>query len=765
MSDRMRITIDPAVPGVAPSQAAMVLFAVALVLVLLTLWTYLGSRKSSPRRVLIVLGLRLLALAVAVLLMLRPSIAKEETSLVDPSRLFFVVDASKSMTITDEFNSASRWQRVQEILASDRVQAALRKLADEKRVELTVFHGSDDLRRSNQPVGPDGKSTNVGRWLDELRREAGGDVPLQSIFVFSDGVDTGDPARTLQKASEFRGRWPIVSFGVGQPTTTGQDKDVALAEIFIEPTPILAKGKFKAKVIAQAPGFDNALADFSLWIEDRVSKTPRKIASRTERLNASDNTIVLEADAPDTDGEVKITVKAAPLAGETSLLNNEISTYAHVSKEGVRILWVEGRKRAFEGVFAIRHALARDPRFHVVYVERGQASDGDPDPYRFDQTAYDVVVIGDVSASRFGKLDVFHKIRDRVQNKGMGLVMLGGAETFANSDWQMSAIADLFPVRFDQPGQIEGRVRVAPTPEGLQYILRLADDPASNQRIWDRTLPPLEGMTRPGTPDPRAAVFAVADGSKTPVLAGIVRGKGRALTFAGDTTWQAWRRTPEAVAAYERFWKQMMLWAAQQEESQGAVFVQLDERRVERPKPIAFRVGFRGIDVPNSRFTARIIGPRGEEYPIPVGVDPRGQWTPPAAGEYTFMVEGKGMTPLGKPVEGRDIARFVVIETDRELLRPAADHDFLERLSQASDGAFQRADERSVAAALEQLHAREAPPQTRVSHWPDWRRMPPSGNLRDQLVTLWNSTALAALLVYIACLCAEWYLRRRWGMV
>ena len=208
-----------------------------------------------------------------------------------------------------------------------------------------------------------------------------------------------------------------------------------------------------------------------------------------------------------------------------------------------------------------------------------------------------------------------------------------------------------------------------------------------------------------------------------------------------------------------------MLWLAQQENSQGAVFVQIDQRRLERPKQLGYRVGFRGVEVPDAKFTAKIVGPRGEEYPIPIGADPRGQWTPPGPGEYTFLVEGKGKTPLGQPIEGRDIARFLVIETDRELLRPAADHDFLEKLAAATDGKFARADDRSFLQALADLQARQAPTQAKVTHWPDWRKGPPSDGIADQFATLWRSTALFGLLVYIGCLCMEWYLRRRWGMV
>ncbi len=50
---------------------------------------------------------------------------------------------------------------------------------------------------------------------------------------------------------------------------------------------------------------------------------------------------------------------------------------------------------------------------------------------------YDVIVIGDISAKRFagGDLDIFKKIKAAVSEDGTGLLMVGGQETFLNSDW------------------------------------------------------------------------------------------------------------------------------------------------------------------------------------------------------------------------------------------------------------------------------------------------------------------------------------------
>src|SRR6185295_16791557 len=102
------LTTDPAWPWSLPGVGLPALLGVAAFLAIVTVWTYLGVRGASFRRILLVLGLRLLALVIAFLLVLRPSLATEEEENVIPSRLFFLLDYSESMKITDEFNGLSR---------------------------------------------------------------------------------------------------------------------------------------------------------------------------------------------------------------------------------------------------------------------------------------------------------------------------------------------------------------------------------------------------------------------------------------------------------------------------------------------------------------------------------------------------------------------------------------------------------------------------------------------------------------------------------
>src|SRR5262249_8858836 len=105
----MTLTNDLVSPWSLPG-----LILVAAILAGLTMWTYRGVKGSRPSRVFSVLGLRLAALVLACLMILRPSLAYKEELRV-PSTLLIGLDGSESMMIQDEADSKSRWAALKQI--------------------------------------------------------------------------------------------------------------------------------------------------------------------------------------------------------------------------------------------------------------------------------------------------------------------------------------------------------------------------------------------------------------------------------------------------------------------------------------------------------------------------------------------------------------------------------------------------------------------------------------------------------------------------
>src|SRR5262245_46760098 len=130
------LSTRPAYPWSVYPVGLPALAVVAGLLVLLTLWAYLKHPQATRKRVLIVLTLRLLALAVTLLTAIRPSVGIQEEPKV-PSHLLLAIDLSQSMDVRDEFNNQTRIEAVRKVL--ERCESTLDDLRNEQNVTVSMY--------------------------------------------------------------------------------------------------------------------------------------------------------------------------------------------------------------------------------------------------------------------------------------------------------------------------------------------------------------------------------------------------------------------------------------------------------------------------------------------------------------------------------------------------------------------------------------------------------------------------------------------------
>ena len=768
-------SLSPTWPSWLPEAVALpAILGAAALLAVLTFWTYLGQRDASLGRIVVVLLLRLAALAVALLVALRPSLGMQVLEGLEPSKLLIVVDFSRSMTIPDDFNSSTRWDSARRILASRSVLDALKRLSADEQIEVVYYQGAGELTEFNAQGEATGERTDIGAWLHDLHTRHAGKDKLRGLLIFSDGADNGARFPVLDEAHKWRDVCRIYTFGHGKPQEDSDRKDIIVASIRAD-SPVPAKTKLTVKGIVHALNFKDTVVKVELWAQGSLEKEPKLLgeAEKHALKEERNNEITLIRDAPDALDEYKLTLKIEKVEGESDVTNNEASTYVRVTKEGVSILWVEGRKRAYEPIFAMR-ALAADKRFRVEYWE----GDGRALVAAKPQL-YDVVVIGDLSAQQFSGGDprILDKLRELITERKVGLMMLGGIDTFGRGGWDTSSIADLLPVKFDTTAQIDKPVRMRPTDAAIdQYpFLKLDDDPAKNRELWEKKLPKLDGMAQLGSLRNPTTSTILAKGNDDDLLMVACVPGGRVLVFGGDSTWK-WVR-PQTLAAYNKFWRSVMLWLANQDEHAGNLWIDIDPktRRLNAgsPERLEFTFGLKGKveEIAGAQFTVKAIGPKGEVINVPRSTPEkkhrRGNLAAPAApGEYLLEIEGKGKDADGTVVIDKKAVHFLVISENLELQRKAADHDLLRDIAAKSGGRFDLADEASVLKLLGELKGevrRES--HAKVVRWPDWDRHPTTDSIPDQLVGLWGSSALLWLVAFAALLGGEWGLRRKWGMV
>lgn len=778
----------------------LALVGVAGLLVALTVSTYTGSAASTPRRVTILIGLRLLALLLAVLLALRPAASITEVPRL-PSTLLIVVDSSESMGVRDE-TIFTRWEAVKKALAG--ADSLLNQLRDDQQTTIYLYHFNKDFDpdrdKLTDDVKPDGKRTDFGTMLSKLYDRHQGERLLRGLIIISDGADNGTAKPALPEATRWRGiGCPVWCFAVGATGTPPSQKDIGFTSISPDPSPAAVKADIKVRAKLNAPGFTNppTRVKVRLTLNDEVQKV-----EEFELAKDTDNEIEITTKAPDRPGEVKVGLELVePPANQSTVLNDKIETYLTVTREGVRVLVVGKDSWELKG---IRRALATDTRFDYVEITRASEAAGGPEEakkYDITDQRYDVIILGDVSPGMLtsARPEILQEIRDLVADKGAGLLMTGGAYSLGGTSgvpgatgWRNTPIADLLPVTLPgnpppPPDKDDPGITVEPTDAGNQhYLLRLNADQKKNEEAWgllNAEATKLRWYTTDlGEVKPRAEVLARAnDRLKGPPLmvrmdAPGRRGEaqaGRVLVFGAADTWRWTQPGPDPNnrrATYDlhtRFWKQVVWWLAHQDEVEGNVYVQPEFRRLVAGGRQTVRMGVRdkrGDEVAESEVRYQVHGanePADRSKAKRADRDPKGgakvSFEAKTPGEYRVTAWGEGTDGTGEKVAGDASARYVVYpEVSDEMLRPAAQPEFLLALQNAANGTavdvVRRAEDLTRFLQEEKERApKVALPQPKG--YPDWRR-----DKQKWFLPL-------VLVLFVAVLGLEWGLRRAWGMV
>jgi hypothetical protein len=703
---------------------------------------------------------------------------------VEVSKLLVAFDHSASMSVGDATGQPTRWERLNAVWNSRDVQRRLQSLAAVEKVDVVKYFAAENVQPDAGDASPDGKRTDIGAWLHQLRQRHGHEKRLRGALIFSDGGDNGTRFSAQQEAHLWRGIAPVHAFGVGDPKNAKFKKDIGLTDIHVKPTPVPVKTTMEIDTIAQAPGFKDAAVAINVWIESGADKKLLKTIDDFSIEKEKDQHIIVKAAAPEEPGEYKVTVRITPHPDEANPLNNKISTYVQVIKPKINILWVD-RFRVYEPTWAIRFALAPEKEriavFHVILPAKNVADA--QKFYGFDQRHYDVIVIGDVSAKdlSLGDARVFDTIHELVTKKGTGLLMLGGNDTFCNGGWRdHEKIMSVLPVDFALDGDkgkfIEADVRPLPTKDAKGFpFLELEAEPKKNDDLWQKHLYELEGIAPVGGKVGDAVELLKWKNEIVMAMTRAGEKQGRVVVFGGDTTYKAWGSNEEMPAvkkAYVRFWKSLALWLAKQDDNAAQLWIALDRRRMSTDPSdvLGFRFGLRGKtgELTNATFTAKVVRDK-QEFSVQHNKDKdhqRGRVQGgKAPGEYQIVIHGKGKDGA-EDVQAESVARFVVAADDIELLRPAANHETLRQIAANAEGKFFSADEQGLIQYLDELKgqvSRES--RHKTVYWPDWKRLPASQSVRDQMPGLWHSFALISLLLFVALLGTEWALRRWWGLV
>ena len=794
----MNLDFDPYFPWNNPAGPLFWLASVGmLLLVLVTLATYRGVRGATGPRVMVLLVLRLLAFLLALGVFFRPTLVGIEGE-KRQGVLLLALDDSKSMATADEAEGKSRYSRA--IAHLEAARPLLTRLEEEQGVETRLYRFSSRVQPLDveSPGAPEGVITDFGGSLKALEEMQEAGREKLGLLLLSDGIDTGSrrvPARAAAAAWR-RLECPLHTFWYGSPAADRSRRDVALVDIRTEPTPRISHGgEMRVTVEVDAPGYSKSRVRFKLLINGEAVEASAHLAGEEGAANRSGevnmrqnegNMVVLRHRPVQALGEVRVTVVACdpgrddqPLPGEQNKLNNRITTFAQVSKEGMSILLVD-KQRAWEPQ-VLADTLARDPNISIYTVwlrdDNGARVGGaDADLLDLQKRFYDVVILGDVTPAQLEAASpgAATRIEEMVAERGAGLLMMGGYASFGNGGWQNTALARMLPLEMVAAPPVEEKVKMVPTAEGLRvckYFMSIAEQGADSRQAWN-SLRELDGYSRLGKMKGDGTLLASTAQGEPMLVAKLAHGKGRVLSFAGDTT-HRWIRDKAAKALHQRFWQRLARWLARQDQQDSRAFLELDTRRlgVLPEKGLGFRVGVNGPDgkaLENPSLKVTVLGPDGKplgaggkpaESGQPLGIRKEGgenlgeveaNWLA-APGVYTARLEASAKIADGSEISDTVEARFEIFKDDRELTRVSSDPRFMEGLAQEGGGTARRGED-----LIEHLRSLLARPreaeQKVVSRHPDWK------------ATTWSPFLMVYLLFFLSLLCGEWVLRRAWGL-
>ena len=717
-------------------------------------------------------GLRLVAVLALAFAMLRPAIQLQRTDR-NTAKLLVVVDDSRSMNTPDGPGKTTRRQVALKLLADNANR--LKQLG--KQVDVLYYDFDKQLKPTEHPgEQADGRQTAIGAVLGELLREAGSQR-IAGVLLLSDGAQRAMPPYDAdpRAAARLLGMQQIHvhTVGIGGTGLSGSSVDLAVEDLIVDPV-AFEKNEVPIEVKIRALGAAGREMIVRLLVEDRSGKRPGESGRMRPpsssggqpiaRIPVSGNNQVLPVHLsyiPQRPGEFKIAVVVEPLGGELKTQNNRRETILTVRKGGLRVAYFDKLRPEQHFLLGV-NSSSRKIQLDFQPVRSWLKQPTTIDPAMFAPGRYDAYIIGDVPAVVFGP-NLLRELARRVED-GSGLLMIGGYHSFGPGGYGRTPLADLLPVVLapddERPSTTIDRsqhylvpLKMVPTRLGLQqYVMQLDSSQARNRKLWD-SLPPLEGANRltakkglvavwARTPPPELAPLLLAQQLKV--------GSARVAAFAGDTTWQwvlAGRR-----AEHHRFWRQMILWLCRKEDdTERAVWVRVAPRNFHPGQPVTVTFGARD-DAGRARsdvtFDVRVTDPDGKPHRA---VSRRGETNSSAGFARTdhpgdYWVRVRATNDKSESIGFDAWTRFIVDSRDLELDNPAADHALLEEIAALTGGSTMPPEE--LGSFLDRM-IEQGPTNVGVT---ELRR-----------ITLWDNWPFLAL--FVALMSAEWFLRKRKGLV
>jgi uncharacterized membrane protein len=586
---------------------AVAIFGVA---VLVLAWSY-RAWAGHPLR-WVCLGLKALGIAALALCLLEPLWLGQRAR--PGANLFAIVaDNSQGLQIKDRGAAATRGEELRALVDPSK-PGWQSSLADTFDVRRYLFDARLQATNDFHELNFEGRSSAIGSALRTLG-ERFQSRPLAGVLLLTDGNATDLPGGS---APELKGMPPVYPVVIGRSDTV---RDIAVQQVSVtqssfEDAPVT----IQADVVTA--GFRGHPVTARL-----VDRGGRIVQEQTADARGDGQLLAFRFQfKPDQPGlsfyQVRVAPKKQPpppapgnspppATEEATLANNERVVTVDRGQGPFRVLYVAGRpnwefkflNRAVDDdqqvdLVALIRVAKREPKFdfrgragetsNPLY--RGFGSQSPEEVQRYDQPVlvrlntrdefelrggfprtaeelygYHAVILDDVEAEFFAA-DQAQLLQKFVSERGGGVLMLGGMESFQEGKYARTPIGDMLPVYLDRdeaPFEPPGAVHFQLAREGwLQPWARLRDNEA-DERARLQEMPAFSVFNRVRALKPGASVIASvrdASGAEFPALAVQRFGRGRTAALMVGDIWRWGMRDAAKHADMAKSWRQLVRW-------------------------------------------------------------------------------------------------------------------------------------------------------------------------------------------------------------
>lgn len=739
---------------------------ILLVSVGLSVWSYRHTVPSTTRaRRNILITLRSLGLAALLLAIFQPVLSSSTTEKITPS-IALVVDNSQSMTLPEKgFAQPELSNSSAASPNTTRISATLQSihsiipgdvLRDPRKIALFTVGDHTAPFPNRTPVDSihaDASATDLAstfRTIGEARKNSN----LEAIVLYTDGAFTAgeNPIYPAQELGV-----PVYAVGMGD---SSEPRDVAVTELFTNAVATVGAAQPVDITVHYGGIQPGEHVTVQLYEENQ------KLDEKTIELAQSEGDEAISFQyTPTSEGIKKLTAQISPIAGEATEKNNLRITYVKVLKNKFHVVLFAGAPSP--DVSFIEQFFSQNPSLRLsTYIQKEGATFYEGNPSRDSLGTVDLVVlVGFPIASTSDESIAL--IRELLTRENRSLLFIPSRTVDLN---KLAEFGDALPIRADPntASQVEMQASLSLTPAAAEDpLLRLPPD-ERGKISWEDLAPLFKTESHfVALPESHMLATATVQGVQLgePLLVSRSIGTARQVALTGYGLWQ-WRLTSfgremayggksdtatGTISAMDVFLANSVRWLTTQQENKrvqiapGRKFYQAGEpidffgqaydesmEPIEHadvsvqitgaslPKPVDLALE----DAGNGRYSAR----------IPQGL-PRGDY----AYHGTALVNGRAI--------GSDDGRFNVGEFNIELAEPRMRSDILRAIAERTGGKFYTPE--TAANLLQDIY--NSP------------RFQPREITNKHDFELWNSWPLLAFA--IVCFGAEWFIRKRLGML